>query len=251
MMKEILFSKLKSFLLGFISVNIVWYLAFLIANKAVLPNPFLVYKNIIYLSGSEIFIHLTYSFFRVALGMIIAVILGLIVGILATKKGFIGKILNPYIYFTYPVPKIALLPAIMLIFGLRETSKIIMMVLIIIYPVIISVRDAVSDIPKEVYNIFRCFGASKLNMFFNVTLPCAASSILSSVRIALGTALSILFFTEVYGTKYGMGFFIMDAWMRINYLEMYAGIVVLSLTGFLLFMCIDILEDTLLKWKKS
>lgn len=51
----------------------------------------------------------------------------------------------------------------------------------------------------------------------------------------MGTAISVLFFTETFGTKYGIGYFIMDSWLRVNYLDMYAGIVVLSLIGLFLF----------------
>ena len=249
-MQYLLLSKLKSFVIGFASVNLFWYIAHYVVSKNVLPNPILVYRNIPSLISSQVFTHLSYSLFRIFLGVIIAMFLGLLIGIFCANNNLVSKILNPFIYFTYPIPKIALLPAIMLLFGLRETSKIIMIVLIIIYPVIITVRDAVRDIPKDVYHMFQCFGAEKITLFISVTLPCAFSSILSTIRIALGTAISILFFTEVYGTRYGMGFFIMDAWTRISYLEMYSGIVVLSLLGFIMFVAIDIIEDIFLKWKR-
>ncbi|MGE5396821.1 MAG: ABC transporter permease, partial [Chitinophagales bacterium] len=68
-------------------------------------------------------------------------------------------------------------------------------------------------------------------------------------RLALGTAVSILFFTETFGTEFGMGYFIMDAWMRVNYLEMYAGIIVLSFMGFCLFTAIDFSENRLTSWR--
>jgi len=62
---------------------------------------------------------------------------------------------------------------------------------------------------------------------------------------------SILFFTETFGTEYGMGYFIMDSWTRINYVDMYTGIVILSLMGFFLFIFIDILEKLICPWKMS
>jgi len=72
---------------------------------------------------------------------------------------------------------------------------------------------------------------------------------LTATRLALGTAISILFFTETFGTQYGMGFFIMDSWLRVNYLDMYAGIVVLSFIGFCLFVSIDYLERKICSWR--
>jgi NitT/TauT family transport system permease protein len=65
----------------------------------------------------------------------------------------------------------------------------------------------------------------------------------------MATAVSVLFFTETFGTQYGMGYFIMDAWLRVNYLEMYAGIVVLSLIGLLLFGVIDLIEHYACRWQ--
>jgi NitT/TauT family transport system permease protein len=69
------------------------------------------------------------------------------------------------------------------------------------------------------------------------------------MRVGLGTAISVLFFTETFGTEYGIGYFIMDAWMRVNYLEMYSGIVMLSIIGFAVFSTIDVAEHILCRWK--
>ena len=74
---------------------------------------------------------------------------------------------------------------------------------------------------------------------------------ITSLRVAMGTAISVLFFTETFGTKYGMGYFIMDSWLRVNYLDMYAGIVVLSLIGLFLFGFLDLVENYFCKWKKK
>ena len=66
----------------------------------------------------------------------------------------------------------------------------------------------------------------------------------------MATAISVLFFTETFGTQYGMGYYIMDAWLRVNYLDMYAGIVVLSLIGLCLFGIIDMVEARACRWQK-
>lgn len=67
----------------------------------------------------------------------------------------------------------------------------------------------------------------------------------------MGTAISILFFAEGYGTNYGIGYYIMDAWNRIDYISMYSGIVVISLLGFGMFTLIDMLEEKLCRWKNT
>lgn len=248
-MGYLLISKLKSFILGPALVGIIWYFAYWIIDRNVMPNPFLVLSALPALLEHNVISHLAHSLYRIFLALSLSMIIGLIVGLAAADKN-LSKILTPFIYFTYPIPRVALLPVVMLVFGLRDVSKIIMITLIVVYPIIIVVRDSVKDIPKETYSSLICLGASKFQMFLFVTLPWAVSGILSTLRISLGTAVAILFFTEAYGTRYGMGFFILDMWQRINYVLMFAGIVVLSMTGFILFVFIDVLEEVLLRWKK-
>ena len=76
----------------------------------------------------------------------------------------------------------------------------------------------------------------------HLLLPAALPAALSALRIAIGTAISVLFVTETYGTTEGLGYYISDAWMRIDYLDMYAGIALLSLMGVGLFILIDLLR---------
>ena len=245
-MKKII-SKLKSFLIGFTMVGALWYIAYLTADTHIIPSPFAVFAALPNLLTLDIGTHIGHSFYRVAVGLFFSVVIGLTVGILAAGAG--SKILTPFIYFTYPIPRVALLPVVMLIFGITNMSKIIMITLIVSYPIIIVVRDHVRDIPKQMYNTLICLGATKAQMFVHITFPWAVSALFSTMRMSLGTAMSVLFFVESYGSRFGMGRFILDAWMRVNYVQMYGGIVVLSLVGFALFIIIDIIEETALKWK--
>ncbi len=193
--------------------------------------------------------HLVYSLGRIVAGIMLAVLLGVPLGYLMGYFQRIDKLLSPLVYFTYPVPKLALLPVVMLLFGLGELSKLIMIVLIVIFQVIITSRDAVKSIPAETFHSLQSLGASKLQKLTEIIVPASLPEVLTATRLALGTAVSILFFTETFGTEYGMGYFIMDAWMRVNYLDMYAGIVVLSFMGFVIFSVIDIAETCLCSWR--
>ena len=100
------------------------------------------------------------------------------------------------------------------------------------------------------YNPLISLGASRLQMFYNVTLPAILSEVLTNIRLFIGTALSVLFFAEAYGTNMGIGYFIQDAWSRINYIDMYSGIVILSILGLILFIILDYIESVVCKWKR-
>ena len=248
-MKSKIIQKTTNFILGLTFVIGVWYIAHINMQSTVMPNPFQVFAFLPNLANHNIFVHLWHSFYRVALALFFSMIAGLTFGIISAGDNIISRVTSTIIYFTYPIPRIALLPVVMLVFGLTDTSKIIMISLIVVYPIIIVVRDGVRAIPSEMYNTLTCYGSSRFQTFIFVTLPWATSSILSTLRISVGTATAVLFFTETYGTRFGMGFFIMDAWMRLSYIQMYAGIVVLSFAGFVLFILVDLCESLFLRWK--
>lgn len=236
-------------LLVFLCMNIIWYIAYLLMNHSILPSPGSVYNAMFHLGAREVMLNVGYSLLRIFEGVALALVIGLLIGLLMGRSPLWNRLLDPVVYLTYPIPKIALLPVVMLFFGLGETSKVLMIMLILLFQVIISVRDGVKAIPDSTYDVLTSIGASAGQKFWNVTLPGALSVILSTIRISLGTAISVLFFTEIYGTEHGMGFFIMDAWLRLDYPEMYAGIMLFSLVGFVLFLLVDVLDYKFMKWR--
>ncbi|MGI5922142.1 MAG: ABC transporter permease [Syntrophomonadaceae bacterium] len=234
---------------SFIVIMALWLLIAYTVKLPIIPSPLAVFKNIGEIFADKMQVHVLYSLGRILGGIIISILVGVPLGYLMGYFNRVDKIFSPLIYFTYPVPKIALLPIVMLIFGLGEASKLIMIVLIVMFQIIITSRDAVKNIPPEIFRSLQSLGAGKLQMFSEIIIPASLPEVLTATRLALGTAVSILFFTETFGTEYGMGYFIMDSWMRVNYLDMYAGIVVLSFMGFCIFTAIDVIEHYVCSWR--
>ncbi|GHT60956.1 hypothetical protein FACS189451_01980 [Bacteroidia bacterium] len=193
-------------------------------------------------------IHIIASAGRILEGLFIALLIAVPTGLTLANYPKINKIGSPLLYFTYPIPKLALLPAVMLLLGIGEAAKITMIVLILVFQLIVSVRDAVMHIPREDFHVLISLGASKRQLLRWITLPAVLPETLTAIRVAIGTAASVLFFTETFGTDKGMGFYIVDSWMRLAYREMYTGILCLSLLGFILFFAIDMLEKNVCKW---
>lgn len=243
--------KVKVFLQGFLIVNVLWYILAVIVDMRVLPTPIAVYMNMGNLYDNRFPLHVLVSLYRIVWGLGISLVLGVSIGLIMAYSKTWNKVLNPLVYFTYPIPKTALLPVAMLLLGLGDASKISIIVLIVVFQVIVAVRDAVLNIPSETYNPIKSLGASRLQIFWYITLPAILPALLTNLRLSIGTALSILFFAEAYGTQYGIGYYILDAWTRIDYYGMYAGIVVISLLGFILFILTDVLEEAVCKWKAN
>lgn len=242
-------TKIKNFVLGFLGFVFLWYLGSVFVNSNALPNPIKVFANIPNALQDEMLKHLLASFYRLTFAITITLILGVFFGVLMGRFKRVNSILYPIVYFTYPIPKTAFLPVIMILFGLGDNSKITLIVLITVFQFIVAIRDAVLNIDSEYYRPLKSLGATEMQMISTVTIHAIMPAIFTNLKIAIGTGLSILFFAENYGTKYGLGYYIQDSWARIDYISMYSGILVMAFMGFMLFLILDILEDKLCSWK--
>lgn len=237
------------YIYGTIIFFVLWQVIASWVRLPIIPSPGVVMANLCQIFLPQIAIHGFYSLWRILAGVFLGVLIGIPLGLCMGYFPRWDKLFSPLVYLTYPIPKIALLPVVMLIFGLDELSKILMIFLIIVFQVIVAVRDGVKSIPKETYYPLYSLGAGYLDIFREILIPASMPKFLTALRVAMATAVSVLFFTETFGTQYGMGYFIMDAWLRVNYLEMYSGIVALSSIGLTLFSTIDYLERKLCSWQ--
>ncbi len=243
--------RIFSFLYGLIVFHLLWLIASWIIQEKALPSPIEVYGILGKVLTSGMWKHLSASMIRIFEGLFISLMIGLPIGLGMAGFPTINKSLSPLLYLTYPIPKLALLPIVFLLLGIGENAKITMIVLIIVFQIIISTRDAGVNIPSENFHVLSSLGANYWKKLRWITLPAIIPDLLTAIRISIGTAISVLFFTETYGTTKGMGFYIVDSWMRIAYKEMYAGILILSLLGFFLFFLLDVLEERFCRWKNK
>ena len=239
------------FAFGIFLCLVLWAVTAQILQMPVIPSPEQVLLRLMQKFPDTIAVHAGYSLLRIVLGLVVAVAVGYPVGVLMGYFPRVNRLLAPILYLTYPVPKIALLPVVMLLFGVGERSKLLLVFLIIVFQVVVAVRDAVAAIPPETYAPLRVLGATFAQIVRHIIVPASLPKFITAVRVAMATAISVLFFTETFGTQYGIGYYIMDAWLRVNYLDMYAGIVVLSAMGLVLFILLDWAERRLCAWSRT
>ena len=251
MPNQSLFARLGYILLGALLLHLLWATLSLVMQKALLPTPWAVYAHMPTAWQEGMAGHLMASLGRIGVGLALALLIALIIALAMHRYRHFGKVFDAFIYFSYPIPKLALLPVVMLLGGLGEGTKIIMILLIVLFQLIVSLRDALAAIPKDNYIVMHSLGASTPAMLRHLLLPALVPTLLSALRIAIGTAVSVLFVTETYGTSRGMGYYIVNAWMRVDYLDMYAGIAFLGATGFLLFVLTDCAEYLLAPWRRA
>lgn len=242
--------KLWVFLKGFLLVNLLWFLLAALLSTSVLPGPLTVYGKFSQVVNGGLWLHIGASLGRVAAGLSLALLIGVPVGIFMASSAIANRLLHPLVYFSYPVPKTALLPVCMLLLGLGNGSKILIIVLTTVFQIIVAVRDAAEHIDQGIYYVAKSAGARKRSILKDITLPAVLPELFTSIRIGTGTSLAILLIVEAYGTRWGMGYYILDAWSRINYIQMYGGIVIMSVVGAALFWILDGIQWALCKGMK-
>ena len=236
---------------GFLIINLIWFILDKIVVMPALPEPMQVYASYPRAIKNGIFAHINASLLRVLAGLGISLIIAVLLGLAMGYNKRLNKILGPVVYLSFPVPKLALMPVIMIFFGIGELSKILIVVLIIVFQLTVSIRDAVLSIPKEDYDVFVSLNASAWDKIRHIAFPAVVPAMLSSLRVSTGIAISILIVVETYGTLHGLGFYLIDSWMRADYIQMYFGILVLSVLGCTIFMLFDAAEKYFCRWKDS
>lgn len=242
-------TKMGRTLYGVFGILMIWMLLDFFIVSAVVPAPF---ETISYFIRhmDQVLIHLLYSFYRIVVAITFSLMIGIPLGMVMGLLRWGDTILSPIVYLAYPIPKIAFLPVFMILFGLGDLSKIVLIFSIIVFQIMIGVRDGIKAIPQEVHLSSQSLGLNSWDKIGHVIFPSILPKLLSSLRISIGIAMSALFLGENYATTYGIGYYIMNNWIMVDYLAMFSGIVGLSLMGLVVFSGIDWIESRWCRWTK-
>lgn len=231
-------------------LGLLWWLAALGIDRSILPPPpRVVAEMIAQIAAGSLHEHLLVSLYRVVTALLCAFVPAFILGIGAGLHRRIDEAVSPVAYVLFPIPKVALLPIILLFLGLGDLSKIFLVAIIVFFHFYLAIRDETALIDRHYFDSLYTLGGSRSDLLIHVVVPAVLPRIFSAVRMSLGTALAVLFLVETFATRRGIGWYIMDAWTRLAYTEMYAGILALSVTGLILFAAIDVLQRALCRWK--
>jgi ABC-type nitrate/sulfonate/bicarbonate transport system permease component len=221
------------------------------AAPGILPPPEAVLPLLARLFPGTIAPHLLASARRSFLAILLSAVAALPCGLALARVRFLDRLLSPIVYVLYPMPKIAFLPLLLLAFGLGDSSKIALMFLIVFFQVLVQVRDGARAIESAHVVLARSLGLGPLRRLFRVVIPAALPSLFSGMRAASGTAVGVLFFAESVSAARGLGYYVMDAWMRVAYAEMCGGILVLGVLGLSYFVLIDAIERIACPWRRG
>lgn len=200
------------------------------------------------LSG-ELLDHITISLSRIAIGFVFGAVPALALGILMGLNRFVRAALRPMVGALYPIPKTAIFPLLLLMFGLGEPSKYAFVAIGVFFLVLLNTMAGVMSIEQVYLDVGKNFGAKPRDIFFTIALPGALPHILNGIRLAWGIALLLVVVAEQSASRSGLGAFIWGTWQTFQIDQMYVGLVIISFIGYVSFLILDELQRWLLPWK--
>jgi ABC-type nitrate/sulfonate/bicarbonate transport system permease component len=222
--------------LAVVVVLALWQLvaALRIKPAIVLPGPFDVAKAFQQLISSDIGADLLASGKELVYGLVLATVIGLPLGLLIGWYTRLSYLLNPLITFLYATPRIALTPLLIIWLGIGDSSKIAIVFLMAVFPILINSASGVQNLDPAVLRVASCFGAGHLQIFRTIALPGSVPFIISGLRLAVGQALIGVFVAELSGATHGVGMLMNTAGQQFQTSVVFAGLFIFAITGVVL-----------------
>jgi ABC-type nitrate/sulfonate/bicarbonate transport system permease component len=188
---------------------------------------------------------------RVAAGFALGGGSGMVLGMAMGGSPRLRAQLDPLVAAAHPVPKIAVLPLFLVIFGIGESSKVVLAALGAFFPMVISTMAGVVQISPIYFEVATSYGASPLKRFTRVVLPASLPHVFTGSRLSLNVALTLTIAGELVAAQRGLGQMLWFAWQTLRIDEVYAGIVVIGALGLVSNLLLDGVAAWAMPWQAS
>lgn len=187
---------------------------------------------------------------RIAIGFLAGALPGVSIGLAMGLVPVIRAVLQPAVAALYPIPKLALLPLIMLIFGLGELSKVITIAGGVFFPVLINTVAGVVGIDRIYLDVARNFQASRMHFYFTIAVPGALPMIWTGLKLGAGVALLLIVAAEMIAANAGIGYMIWTGYSTFDLEKMYVGFILMAGLGYLTSTILDEAERWVIPWRR-
>jgi ABC-type nitrate/sulfonate/bicarbonate transport system permease component len=187
---------------------------------------------------------------RVLLGYVSGALLGIVVGLWLGLSSWSRAVFEPWIQFTYPIPKLAVYPLLLLLVGTGELPMVLLLAIATFYIVVLSTIAAVLSISPTMIDVGKDLNANFHQFFRTIALPGSMPQIVTSLELSLGIAFILVIAVEFLGAGSGLGFIMWSSWQVFEIKPMYVALVVITVTGFLSVMGVRFLGRALMPWQK-
>ena len=190
------------------------------------------------------------SLFRVIVGFLAGTIPGLIIGLSMGLFRPVRIILRPIVSATYPIPKLALLPLVLVVFGLGETSKIVIIALGTFFMVLINASAGVLNLDKIYLDVAKNFGASRRDFYTKIALPGAMPLIFTGFELGMGMALLLIVAAEMNGASSGIGYLVWASYGIYNLKAMFVAFICIAALGYAFAEALNAIQRKIIPWRQ-
>jgi NitT/TauT family transport system permease protein len=216
------------------------------------PPPSLIFKTFLKLArNGELQQNLYPTLVRILWGFLLGTVPGLIVGLSMGWSNKFRLFMDPIIAGLYPVPKIAILPLIMLLLGIGELSKIVVVGIGSFFLVTINAMTGVKNINRIYFEVAKNYGAGRFKVFTKVVLPGSLPMIFAGMRLSLGMSLLLVVAVEFTAANYGLGAMIWLAWETLRTENLYVGVIICAILGIIFTTVLRRIERHFMPWEEA
>ncbi|MFC4401856.1 ABC transporter permease [Gracilibacillus xinjiangensis] len=214
------------------------------------PPPTLIIETMLKLGESgELFSHISISLSRISLGFLLGLIPAICIGLLMGMYKYFRHFFSPIVMIFMPIPTLAMLPIILILFGIGEFSKMITIAISVFFPVVINTAAGVANIDRIYLDVAKNYQANAKDFFFKIALPGSLPVMLEGIQMGQAIALLTIVAAEMIGATSGIGYLIWMNYKAFLLPEMYVGLILISFFGYLFSLLLRGLERKLLPWK--
>ena len=188
---------------------------------------------------------------RMAIGYAVAVVLGVAIGTALGTSRTLRRAVSPIVEFLRSIPPPALLPFAIVVIGVGDDMKIFIIAFVCIWPVLLNTIDGINGIEPTLRDIARVYGVSGRDRLLRMTLPAASPQIFAGMRLSLSLAVILMVISEMVASTNGIGFFVLQSQRSFAIPEMWSGILLLGILGYLLNLIFVIVERRVLAWHRG
>jgi ABC-type nitrate/sulfonate/bicarbonate transport system permease component len=221
-----------------------------IGDRRFIPAPSDIAVRFVELSmNGELLRHTAATLWRVVAGFVIGSLPAIAVGLLMAMFRPVRIFFDPLIAALFPIPKVALMPLLLLAFGFGDASKIALVATAVFFPVIINTYAGASNIEKIYWDVATNYGASPMVMFTRVVFFGALPMIFAGLKIALAVSFVVLVAAEFVASKTGLGYLIWNSWELLQVDYMFVGIIVIGILGLITSVLFQEVERIVIPWR--
>jgi ABC-type nitrate/sulfonate/bicarbonate transport system permease component len=195
--------------------------------------------------------HLMITLSRFLQGYLLAASIAVILGTVLGYFRLVHSLFEALIEFLRPMPSVAIIPVAILLLGISDAMIVAVTVYASLWPVLINTIDGVRYIERTLIDTGRTFGLNRRQILWLVVLPAAAPYIVTGLRISLSIALILFTTAEMIAGSKGLGFFILDEERSMNSGNMYAGVILVAILGYLLNRLFVLGEGWAMNWRRG